>query len=40
MLSPSPAKNVGKFEYVVGKLKIGEIVGNIHLVRNVPNSKL
>ena len=35
MLSPSPAKNVGKFECVVGKLKIGEIVGNIHLERKM-----
>ena len=31
MLSPSPAKNVGKFECVVGKLNI---VGNIHLENN------
>ena len=35
MLSPLLAKNVGKFECVVGKLKIGEIVGNIHLERKM-----
>ena len=35
MLSPSLAKDVGKFECVVGKLKIGEIVGNIHLERKM-----